>query len=142
MSVLASKRDQSTLEFYHTMLVAFKKIATFVMSDKHVPKKWRFTISNPIIDLCQEILDNIVSANSVYVKTKQDALMRNRYQRAAINGVHKLTHRIQYMIEILNVFDDSLQPIAELLEKELTLLNAWKKSDEERYKSLMNRVDF
>ena len=65
-SVLARNRSLSELEFYKNACEMRGTLTRFVMSEKHVPKKYRFVFAIPMTELLKELMCNITAANTIY----------------------------------------------------------------------------
>lgn len=137
MSVLKNKRSESTIEFYHNATVIRAEITRYVMNEKHVPKRWRPVFTFPMIEKLIAMMDNIVAANTIFPTCKEDVKLRASYQQQAIICVEQIFEQMQYMIQTLKLYEESLQPIVEMLQREMQLLRGWNRSDKERYKDLV-----
>ena len=128
-NVLARKRSVSVLEFYKNAQELRSALTRFVMSEKHVPKRYRFVFAMPTIELLNALFNNITMANTIYPINEHELQMRRDYQTKAIGNCEQILQMLQYMLETLPINADKLSPIVEMIEKETALLKAWRKSN-------------
>lgn len=99
------------------------------MKEKFLPKKWRYVVGQNIISKVDELMDNIIAANSIYPTTEKELEIRKNFQTLAITNCYQLQNkilRIEKCIDTVKINDLSI--IIELLNKEMTTLKSWKKS--------------
>ena len=105
------------------------ELTKYVMREKVMPKKWRYMIGRTLIAKVDEMMDNIVAANSIYAMTEHDLEMRREYQTKAINNCFQIQNKLLRMIDCVEtVTVKSLTPVIKLLNKEVATLKNWKKS--------------
>lgn len=88
MSVVKSKRTESKLE----VLLVANQIAEYTIricsNEKSFPKRYRWCLTNKLVDLAMDINNMVQEANAVYVKTARDYQIRRAH--AAKGNNHKL----------------------------------------------------
>lgn len=91
-----------------------------------------------IIKLLSELIQNITSANTIFVTNESEYAERRNYQNKAICSCECLLQEMQYIISILcvNVDINKYTRYTELVEKEIALLRAWRKADNKIKKQL------
>lgn len=129
MGVLKSKQNLSNLEFYRTATIIRADLTRFVMNEKNVPKRWRPVFTFPMIEKLTELIDVIIAANTIYPQSFHEAEMRRDYQTKAIIVLEQIQQELIFLLSTLPVDPDKLQPIEELILKELALVKGWRKSD-------------
>lgn len=85
-----------------------------------------------LIDLCREMTQNIVSANSIHVNKKSDNISivtRKQYQNKAITACYKLLEELYEMQTMYPTDLNDLTNVIALTDKEYDLLTGWKRSD-------------
>ena len=129
MSVLARKRSLSELEFWKNGAEIRATFTRYLMSESHVPKRWRpvFTFSG--INLARKLMEEITAANTIYPITDEELAKRRAHQTEAIITCEQIIQHIQWMIDTLDsVKLSNFEILGEMLFKEVTLLKAWRKS--------------
>ena len=128
--VYARKRTLSQLQFFktgHDLQVAITK---YVMNDRYVPKKWRYNIGNRLISTVDNMMDNIVNANSIYPTNELLLEQRSLFQTYANNNCYQLQNQLIRLHECVPTATmKSLLGIIKLLHYEKILLKGWKKSN-------------
>jgi len=80
MSVVQSKRGQGELE----VLTKARELATYTIkictNEKSFPKRYRWCITNKIVENAIEINSNIGKANDVYVTDGEDYRLRKVFR--------------------------------------------------------------
>ena len=105
------------------------ELTKYVMREKVMPKKWRYMIGRTLIAKVDEMMDNIVAANSIYVMTDKDLEIRKEFQTKAICNCFQIQNKLLRMIDCVEtVTVKSLAPAIQLLNKEVATLKNWKKS--------------
>jgi hypothetical protein len=82
-----------------------------------------------VMDCLRSIMENIFVANSIYPSYPEELVERRIYQDKAIGQCYRLLQELQYAIETLPVDMKAYLRFANDIEKEITLLKGWRKSD-------------
>lgn len=140
MSVLKSKRNESTMQFLETAreleIYTLKQCAKF-------PKRFMFLITKDIAALAKAVYNNVKAANSVYPTNAAEAQMRRNYIITANCDLQCLVSQLDIAREFIRQTDGN-KPIqskvwqtwADLIIAEAKLLANLKASDAKRYKDL------
>lgn len=91
-----------------------------------------------IIELIRDITWNIVSANSIYPTNETEYQNRRIFHNNSIIGLRRLEQELQMCIEILPVDINKYTPFAIDINSEISLIEAVKKSDKKRFRSLVS----
>ncbi len=145
MSVLKSKRGESTVQFLDTAreleIYTIKQCARF-------PKRFMFLITKEIVDLATRVYNNAKAANSIYVTTADDARLRRECITKANCALQCLISQLDIAREFIRTTDDNApikskvwQTWLDLVTTEAKLLSALKNSDQTRYKKLTDGGD-
>lgn len=115
-------------------------LTTFLMKDKNIPKKYRLMLAVPMIEKVDELVDNLVYANSIIPTNSMEYEQRLLHQNNAIANCRQIHNKLFRMVMCVDSIKvEKLEQIAELLESTDNLIRAWKKSDKQRYKSFIVR---
>ena len=127
-NVHARKRSLTELTFYVNAQQLQTAITKFAMNEKVIPKKYRLLLGQDIIKKTDELMDNIIAANSIYPTNDEEVRIRKIYQARAINNCFQIQNRLIRLVNCINVERRRIAPIADCLQKEIGLLKNWKKA--------------
>ena len=132
MSVIKSKRGQGQLE----VLTQARELATYTIkictNEKSFPKRYRWCITNKIVENAVTINENINRANDIFVKNESDFLLRQRYQNMALAEIGALLANIDIAYRVFGVDSKRIKHWVGHIIEVRTLLRAWKRSDSKR----------
>ena len=121
------------MEFIHTArelrLYTTRKCAGF-------PKRYTFTVSNPLADSSRRIHQYCKMANSIYPLNAHEAQIRRDYLLRANAELQSLVSDIEFAAELFGIESDTMKFWMEIVEKEIRLVSGVMKRDRERYKNL------
>lgn len=162
MSVVKNKRTLSRLEFYNNARKLRADLTNFLLRDFGVRDKvWKdinedgkeivitekypeWIIENfrhTIITSLNNLMANIVAANSIYPVTIQEVDYRRILQDKAIGNCEQLFQELVFCADILPLSLSKFEPYAEVIDKEIALLKGWRKQNNEiRYKILAGKI--
>jgi hypothetical protein len=148
MSVLASKRGISDMEFYKNAVEIRNEVTDFLLRDFGIKNlkessdnvQWYINDERSfMMKTVRDMIINIVRANNIYVYTTLDHDLKRAYQNLAINAVYTLYE--EFANAFMRVQNVKLHKRCEyflgMLEKELILLKAWRKKNK-KVKNLTN----
>lgn len=92
-----------------------------------------------IIDCLREITKHVFIANSIYPQYYEELVQRRLHQDEALGQCFRLMQELQYAIEVLPVDVNAYTRFAEMVQDEVNLIKAWRKSDN-RLKPLVDRA--
>ena len=78
----------------------------------------------------------VTAANAVYPKDAHEYELRRDYQLQALITVDQILQDLQFMLSMLSINPDKLQPLTELCVNETKLLKSWRTSDKARFAKL------
>lgn len=128
-NVFAKDRTETKLAFYVTALDIQEQITMLCMKERLLPKKWRYAIGYPLIAKLDELVDNIIYANSIYPVTNEELVKRKYYQTLALANCFQIQNKLiraERCIETIKI--DNFENVILLLYHEINLLKAWRKS--------------
>lgn len=82
-----------------------------------------------IIECMHSLNEHIYVANSIYPTCQEELTERRIHQDIAIGQCYRLIQELQYAIETLPVNVNVYLRFAEDIEKEISLIKGWRKSD-------------
>ena len=133
MTVIRSKRQESEMQFIQTArelrLYTTRKVAGF-------PKRYTFTVANPLADTARRIHQYCKMANSIYPLNAHEAQIRRDYLLRANAELQSLVSDIEFAAELFGIESDTMKFWMEIVEKEIRLVSGVMKRDRERYKNL------
>ena len=91
-----------------------------------------------LLDILCEITANIIFANKIYPKTWAEYCERRLHQTKAIAECGRLSAELQYIIEDFGPDVNKFIPYDALIQKEINLLKAWRKSDNKSIPRLLD----
>lgn len=135
MSVPKSKRSHSDLEVITKANALAAYTVQICSNEKHFPKRYRWCITNKIVETALEISKYTLSANSIYVSDgdKESWRMRKNFQIVALTDTYALLSLMDIAYRAFGIEGDRMSYWTGLVLEVQTLLRAWKKSDTERY---------
>lgn len=146
-NVLSRFRKISEMEFYKNAVELRCALSGFVMQEKYIPKKWRPILAYPTVNLLNQMMEHIISANGIYPysggKLDHELLHRRKeLQAQAVADCEALFDRLQFIMDEFHFsrmgtgLDMGIAPqkelpaqlvyIGSLLEHEETLLKEWR----------------
>lgn len=128
-NVLMRKRSISELEFWKNGSEIRAALTRFLMNENNVPKRWRpvFTFSG--IDLARRLMEEVTAANTIYPTNTDELAQRRLHQTEAIVVCEQIVQHLQWLVDTLPVKVVSMEVMVELLNKEVALLKAWRKTN-------------
>lgn len=82
-----------------------------------------------IMNCMRDMSNHITIANSIYPNSIYECDLRRQHQDLAIGQCEYLLQELQYIMTVIPLNINKLMPYVEMVEKELALLKAWRKSD-------------
>ncbi len=133
MSVVKNKRTESQLE----VVTRARELAAYTIkicsNEKNFPKRYRWCITNKIVDSVIEINNRINKANSIYVKTDEDFKIRRDLQVEAISETYGLLTMMDIAYSTFSVESKRVDHWTGLVLALQGLLRSWRDSDFTRY---------
>ena len=98
-------------------------------NEKHFPKRYRWCLTNKIVECVLAISNYCEMANSVYVQTNEDYLLRRKYQTLALAETYALYNMIEISKVVFGIEVGKATYWAELVANLQGLIRNWKKSE-------------
>lgn len=84
---------------------------------------------NVIIGCMHNVTEEIFVANSIYPTCEEEYVERRLHQDRAVGQCYRLIQELQYIIETLSVDINKYTRPADMVQTEIDLIKAWRKSD-------------
>ena len=144
MTVPKSKRKQSRFEVFHNMQQIQKELVRHLMQDFGITRiadlgeaQFLDLKFERIINLCGDIVGDLHRANAMYVTNMLEYEQRRLYQDKAVANCQVLKQELQSIVDIIAGINlNKYKTSVELIEKEIVLIKAWRKSDNRLKKKL------
>jgi len=143
MSVIKSKRLESTMEFLDTMKKIHKEVISLCM---RCPKRWDRFLTGDIAHLANMAMIRTKRGNSIYPTTQEEVqLRRNEFINATadLRGlISMLGNLFDYAVDSgeYGIKSSRMESIMLLIETEINLLRGLMRKDAARYKTLPTRA--
>lgn len=143
MSVPASKRSTSQMEFISTATSLAARVARFSHS---IPKRYTFQIANPIFEHAYDVVFNCRAANDTYVNSQATFDQRRCYLNEAVSHLNHIETLLDICLELATQTNgtngagklgnvNTYSEIVELIAKEKKLISGCKRRDTQAYSS-------
>ena len=86
-----------------------------------------------------DMIDYIISANSIYAMKEFEFDERRNMQNKAISCCNKLYQELQYIASSFRIDLNKLVPILDSIEEEVELIKKWRQSDNKRRKEILGQ---
>ena len=128
--VYERNRKQTSVQFLATAEQLQEILTRFLGNEKRIPKKWRFLICTGMIEKVDELVDNVVAANTVFPSNEERMKKRWDYLTAALINCYQLQSKLIRLMRVVEtVTPESLGEIQKSLSDETNLLKACIKSN-------------
>ena len=136
MSVVKSKQSQGDL----TLLTKANEMTCYTLqicsNEQNFPKRYRWCVTNKIVDSAVDINRFLNAANSVKVEEPDDYRMRRSLQKRALAETYSLLATIRVANSVFGIESGRLEHWSRLIYDVQNYLRAWAKSDKSRYKQV------
>lgn len=133
MSVPKSQRGESEMEFIYNArqleLYTIRKCVGF-------PKRYTFYVSQPLVNDAKRIHDDVKMANSIYPTNAHEVQIRRDYLIRANAELYAMISQLEIAQELLGLDGRVMGFWANLIAREIRLIKAVTKRDQERFSKL------
>ena len=105
-------------------------------NEKHFPKRYRWCVTNRIIEKALTIDDYLILANSVRVRIKEDYLRRYTFTAKALEITYALQRDIDRAYRRFGINSFNIEHWTKLIGQLQGKIRNWIKDDSERYKNI------
>lgn len=134
MAVPEGKRTESKLAVQTKAIELAQYTITICTNEKNFPKRYRWCLTNKIVDAAIEIMNDINTANSIYVSTKGDYALRRQLQTRALAYTARLLGLIDLAYIKFNISGKRIKHWTQLVIDVREFIKRWRKSDNDRFK--------
>lgn len=92
-----------------------------------------------IMTCMREITQHITIANTIYPNSIYECDVRRQHQDIAIGQCEFLLQELRYVMSVVPLNVNKLMPYVDMIEKEIALLKAWRKSDNTTRNKIIKR---
>lgn len=129
MSVPQSKRSEGQL----AVVTQANKLLVYTMricsNEKSFPKRYRWCVTNRIVETTADITDKIIHANAIYIKDDDSAIeRRNVLQKEALELTYVLLNQIQLAYDIFSIAHDRVEFWTKEVMELQRLLRGWNRA--------------
>lgn len=122
------------MEFFHKALQIRYSISEILANDfyyKGEEKSQWFVrkIQDKIFDMTEELMNEIIMANSIYPVILQECDERRIHQDRAIGLCYSLASEFEYIVKVFNFDVGKFSQPLSMISDEINLLKGWRKSD-------------
>lgn len=137
MSVVAGKRSEGDLKVITVSGELCDYTLQITSAEKHFPKRYRWSITNRIVQTALDIDDHLIHANSVYVRPDDGSLLRRQtHQLEALELTYVLLRNIDRAYRRFGVDSFNIEHWTALVMNLQRLIRGWYQKDKERYESI------
>ncbi len=137
MSVVAGKRGEGELKVITVSGDLCDYTLQITSNEKHFPKRYRWNITNRILQITFDIDDHLIYANSVYVRPEDGSLLRRQtHQLEALELTNVLLRNIDRAYRRLGIDSDRIEFWTGQIKELQRLIRGWYRKDKERYESI------
>ena len=133
MSVVSGLRGEGDLK----VITESGKLCDYTLqitsTEKHFPKRYRWSITNRIVQLTLDIDDHLIHANSIYVRSEEDSARRQRHQLEALELTYVLLRNIDRAYRRFGVGSFNVEHWTGLIKELQRLIRWWYTKDKKRY---------
>lgn len=136
MSVPANLRSVPKLEVLKNARQLVIHTIKIVTNEKNFPKRYRWCFTNKLIDETISMYKNLIMANSINVRAKDDKQLRRRYQTEALSQIYGILSYIHISYELFGLSESKIRYWVMIAEEEKVLIRKWRDSDADRYRNI------
>ena len=131
MSVVKSKRGQGKLLVYTRSNELAVYTIQICANEKHFPKRYRWCITNKLVESALAINNCVAAANAVYIADGDEEAkkLRRQYQTKALAETYALLSMIDIAYRTFGIESNRIEFWTRLVKEVQNLLRNWKKSD-------------
>lgn len=130
--VLKNDRAETQMQF---VMTARELLIYSIRKVKYIPKTYRFSIAQPIVDLARQIHTECKVGNSIYPTNAHEVQVRRDHLMQARALCFALISEVEIAKEVIPNLRDSLHWM-KLVSDEIKLLDGVLKKDKQRYKNI------
>ena len=138
MSVPLRRRTKSKL----AVQTKSKELAMHTVSicgnEKVFPKRDRWAVTNRIVSTALTIMEEVDTANDIYVSTRGDYMLRRKSQTIALSYTARLLGLMELAYMKYGIDSSKIRHWTDLTLEVRALIRKWRASDKDRYGGIGN----
>ena len=136
MSVRKADRRQGDFEVITAAEALVKYTIEITTNGKNFPKRYRWCLTNKIVENATAMFADLSSANNIKVSRLEDKKLRRSYQVRALAEIGAMLALMHVAYDVFHVDADRAEYWTRLVKNEQTLIRKWRDSDDDRYKDV------
>ena len=141
MSVPVHKRNENKLQALSDTITMSTYLIRMCENEKIFPKKCRWTLCNKLINICLKCVIEIRQANTINVKTKEDAKKRIGLQRDVLLDFEALWSIMTVAKECYSIPNEKIEIWSNYMLIAEDTVKAWRNSDIKRHSNLLKKLE-
>lgn len=137
MAVPEGRRTETKLAVLTKAFKLADHTMTLCANEDVFPEDLGQCLANRILASAFTILEEIDAANDIYVRTKDDFILRRKSQTIALSATARMLRLMELAYIKFNIDGDRIRYWTQLVVDVRELLKPWRTSDLRRYKSLL-----
>lgn len=134
MTVVAGKREEGDLRVLTVSGGLCDYTLRIVSNEKNFPKRYRWCVSNRILQITLDIDDRLILANSVLVREGDGSRERRAaYQTEALELTYVLLRHIDRAYRMFGIGSVSVERWTRQITDLQRLIRGWRRKDLDRY---------
>jgi hypothetical protein len=126
--VYAKDRKESPMEVITIAREIYLITYRLCMNERIIPKRHRYMVAKPIIEVASNIVDDINRANSIFPRNEVDKEIRYRYQKEGFANCDALLGKLELTSQLFPMSYKVVSKIASLVIREKQMIQAWSKA--------------
>lgn len=137
MSKPSYLREVSGVSFLDDTRILYKHTLIKCSNENNFAKRYRWCLTQKIVESATEMYADVRRANSVFVKTAKDYELRRTYQKKALAELTALTGLIDIAYEVFGKLDSGeIKYWTELCERAKKSIKNWIDNETRKYEGL------
>lgn len=137
MSKPSYLREVSGVSFLDDTRILFKHTIIKCSNEANFAKRYRWCLTQKMVECATEMYANVRRANSVFVKTAKDYELRRMFQKKALAELTALTGLIDIAYEVFGkLTSPEIKHWTELCDKARNSLKNWLDNETRKYEGL------
>lgn len=137
MSVPENQRSESKLAVQTKAKELAEYTTSICSNEKIFPKRDRWILTNRIVTVTLEIMENVDMANDIFVSTKGDFEIRRNCQTTALASTAKLLGLMELAYIKYGIESKRIRYWTQLVYDERELIKKWRQGDKKRYERIV-----
>ena len=133
MSVRVNDRTDSKVQFVYNVSQIQEDMIRMCMNEKYFPKRYRFVLSNKLIDEASELSRLVISANAIFPRQESDLMLRRNKLLEARALIPCILDNLNLSYKLLSIPDGIIRDMTNKLTLEKKLIDGVIKKDKTQF---------